>query len=52
MKAIFTEKEFKDIADSEIATIKDIALHMNEARKLAIALEKAADRAQSAETER
>ena len=52
MKAIFSEKEFRAIADSEIATIKDIATHMDAARKLAIELEKAADKAAAAKTER
>lgn len=45
MKAIFSEDEFRTIADSEIATIRDIALHMNEARKLIIEMEDTADKA-------
>ena len=52
MKAIFDDAEFRTIADSEIATIRDIALHMNESRKLIISMEKTADKAAAIEDAR
>lgn len=52
MKEIFSEKEYKALADSEIKTIKDIAMHMEQARTLSDEMENVCDGVAAIECER
>lgn len=52
MKEIFTVTEYKKVSDGEIKIIKDIAVHMSEARSLAIDMEEECDRALAISSER
>lgn len=52
MKEIFSEKEYKTLADSEIKTIKDIAMHMEQARTLSDEMENVCDTVAAIECER
>lgn len=52
MKEIFSESEYKMLADSEIRTIKDIAMHMEQARTLSDEMEDLCDKISAIDCER
>ncbi len=52
MKDIFSNKDFDSVASGEVQNIKDIAIHMSEARRLVAELDKIRSEVQSVEEER
>ncbi|MBR2255033.1 MAG: glutamine synthetase III [Candidatus Methanomethylophilaceae archaeon] len=52
MKDIFGVNEYRKMAEGELSTIKEIALHVSDARSMAIEMERMADAALESPTER
>ena len=51
MKSVFTGDEYKKLSEGEVEIIRDIAVHISEARELAIKMEEACDKANRSKTE-